>query len=74
MQQTVCDRCKKVVNPDTMVEIKIITKQHTGPREYNQTVIINDTTFHYCDLCSDCYEKLYTLLSGDYDENTTETK
>lgn len=69
MQQTVCDRCKILVNEQNMTAISA-----TDYKQLKPDSLFSNRLNRNIDLCADCRDKFYFWLSGDYDENTTETK
>lgn len=69
MQQTVCNRCKRPVNEKNAMEIEAIDYNLIDP----DSIFTNKGTRNI-DLCAECRDKFYLWLSGDCDENTTETK
>lgn len=71
MQQIVCDRCGKAVDETNTIEMK--ATNYTPAEGSFGNIWMNKSTRNI-DLCAECRDKFYLWLSGDCDENTTETK
>lgn len=61
MQISICDHCKKEMFPSSAIEVFLVEYTETKARE------------SAIDLCAECRDKFYLWLSGDCDENTTQT-